>query len=246
MQITGNATVASGGPIDVVRVFNWPTGDLAAIATPNESGDWTATIETTGDYGITYIAEGHQPITHGPYFIETGSADLPTVIGESFGGGFYAGDIEDGGQWYKLIVADIEADVYGLPWGGYGTDLQAATSNTNGPANTEAMAAAGPGVHPAAEHCLNWRGGGFDDWYMPARSELQVIYENLGHDRSPPAGFESGGAQAFHASNYYWSSTQGSSTNAWYRRFSDGHESYTSKNYTYRRVRPVRRLAFNP
>lgn len=239
MQITGNATVASGGPIDAVRVFEWPTGALAAIATPDESGNWTATIETTGDYGVTYIAEGHQPITHGPYFIETGSAGLPTVIGEAFGGGFYAGDIEDGGQWYKLIVADIEADVGGLPWGGYDIDLQAATSTTNGPANTEAMR--GASTYEAGNHCLDYRGGGFDDWYMPARSELQAIYENLGHNKTPPAGFESGGAQAFHASDYYWCSTQYSANYAWYRRFSDGFESNFLKYHTNRRVRPVRR-----
>jgi hypothetical protein len=244
MQIAGNATVASGGPIDAVRVFEWPTGALAAIATPDESGDWTATIETTGDYGVTYIAEGHQPITHGPYFIETGSASLPTVIGEAFGGGFYAGDIEDGGQWYKLIVADIEADVYGLKWMDPRGDWPQAVSNTDGPSNTLSMA--GDARFEAVNHCLDYRGGGFDDWYMPARSELQVIYENLGHNKTPPAGFESGGAQAFHASNYYWCSTQNSATLAWTRRFSDGNESGYYKNFTTTRVRPVRRLAFNP
>ena len=243
MQITGNATVASGGPIDAVRVFEWPTGDLAAIAAPDENGDWAAEITTTGDYGITYIAEGHQPITHGPYFIETGTAGLPAVIGEAFGGGFYAGDIEDGGQWYKLIVADIEADIKGLPWGGYGTDLAGANSATNGPANTEAMR--GTATYEAGNHCLDYRGGGFDDWYMPARNELTAIYQNLGLDKSPPADFQTGGAQAFDAS-YYWCSTQRSSGGAWGRTFSDGYESNTSKDSTSIRVRPVRRLAFNP
>src|SRR5690554_3091684 len=169
---------------------------------------------------------------------------LPTVIGEASGGGFYAGDIEDDGQWYKLIVADIEADVSGLPWGGYGTDLQAATSTTNGPANTEAMR--GTATYEAGNHCLDYRGGGFDDWYMPARSELAAIYENLGHSKAPPAGFESGGAQAFNAS-YYWCSTQGSSGNAWVRRLSDGDEhAGVNKSSTVPRVRPVRRIPFTP
>jgi len=169
---------------------------------------------------------------------------VPTVIGEAFGGGFYAGDIEDDGQWYKLIVADIEADVSGLPWGGYGTDLQAATSTTNGPANTEAMR--GTATYEAGNHCLDYRGGGFDDWYMPARSELAAIYENLGHSKAPPAGFESGGAQAFNAS-YYWCSTQGSSGNAWVRRLSDGDEhAGVNKSSTVPRVRPVRRIPFTP
>lgn len=244
MQITGNATTASGDPADFVRVFSWPDMELTSTAVPDINGDWAAEVTVSGDYGVTYIALGCQPITHGPYLIETGSSGLPTVIGEASNGGFYAGDIEDGGKWYKLIVADIEAGVYGLPWGGYGTDLAGAKSATDGPANTEAMR--GTATYEAGNHCLDYRGGGFDDWYMPARSELQAIYENLGHDKTPPAGFESGGTQAFHSSRYYWCSTQSSSSNAWSRRFSDGDESSTNKYKTYRRVRPVRRLEFNP
>jgi len=245
MQITGNVTTASGAPADWVRVFVWPDQELVAIAKPDEEGNWAANIEVTGHYGLTYIAEGCQPITHGPYYIEASAPALPTVIGEAFGGGFYAGDIEDGGKWYKLIVADVEADVSGLRWATSTIDLPAATSATNGPANTQAMA--GDSRLPAGNHCLDYRGGGFDDWYMPARNELAVLYQNLGFNQpSCPAEFRSGGAQAFHSSDYYWSSTQYSSTGAWYRRFSDGYETGSSKAITANRVRPVRRLEFTP
>lgn len=245
MQITGNATTASGGPADFVRVFSWPDQELVSTAVPAANGDWAAEITTTGDYGITYIATGCQPITHGPYFIEAGGAALPEVIGEPFGGGFYAGDIEDDGKWYKLIVADIEADVYGLKWMYPRGDWSQAESATDGPGNTLSMA--GDARFEAGNHCLDYRGGGFDDWYMPARSELQAIYENLGHDRNPPLGFESGGAQAFNASDYYWCSTRRSDIYAWFRRFDNGYESgYGVENGTPTRVRPVRRLEFTP
>lgn len=170
---------------------------------------------------------------------------LPTIIGEAFGGGFYAGDIEDGGKWYKLIVADVEADVYGLRWATDSINLSAATSDTNGPANTQAMA--GDSRFPAGNYCLDYRGGGFDDWYMPARAELEVLYQNLGFNQPDcPAEFQSGGAQAFHSSDYYWSSTQSSSIRALTRRFSDGDESNHTKTTTARRVRPIRRLEFTP
>ncbi|GGE75990.1 hypothetical protein GCM10011533_30460 [Streptosporangium jomthongense] len=246
MQITGNATTASGDPADFVRIFSWPDQELVSTAVPAANGDWAAEIAATGDYGITYIAAGCQPITHGPYFIEAGGASdpLPTVIGEAAAGGFYAGDIEDGGKWYKLIVADIEADVYGLKWMDPRGDWPQAESNTDGPGNTLSMA--GDARFEAGNHCLDYRGGGFDDWYMPARSELQVIYENLGHNKTPPVGFESGSAQAFSSSDYYWCSTQYSSDSAWRRRFSDGDEGNSYKNSTSRRVRPVRRLEFTP
>lgn len=241
MQITGNATTASGAPADHVRVFTWPDQELVSTATPDPNGDWSATVEVTSDYGITYIAEGCQPITHGPYYLEVagGSGPLPTVIGEAAAGGFYAGDIEDGGQWYKLIVADVEADVEGLRWMKPADNWPQAESRTDGPSNTESMR--GDDRFDAGNHCLDYRGGGFDDWYMPARDELTVIYENLGLDRSPPAEFAAGASQAFNDGARYWCSTQHSSSYAWSRRFSDGNEGYSNKYSTSRRVRPVRR-----
>lgn len=244
MQITGNATTASGEPADFVRVFSWPDMELTSTAVPDTNGDWSAEVTVSGDYGVTYIALGCQPITHGPYLIETGSSGLPTVIGEASNGGFYAGDIEDGGKWYKLIVADVEADVKGLPWMDPRGNWPDAESLTNGPANTESMR--GDSRFDAGNHCLDYRGGGFDDWYMPARSELTAIYNNLGLNKSPPADFQSGGTQAFHSSDYYWCSTQYSSNVAWIRRFSDGYELNTFKDKTDKRVRPVRRLEFTP
>src|SRR5690554_528861 len=96
---------------------------------------------------------------------------LPSVIGESFGGGFYAGDIEyPDGQWYKLIVADKSADIAGANarWKTTPTTSVGTDSLIDGGANTAAMVTAGISQHPAANHCISHRGGGFEDWYMPA------------------------------------------------------------------------------
>jgi len=70
MAISGNATTAEGLPVDFVRIFSWPTSELVGVALPNENGDWTHEVPLTKDYGLTYIAAGCQPITHGPYYIE--------------------------------------------------------------------------------------------------------------------------------------------------------------------------------
>jgi len=59
--------------------------------------------------------------------------------------------------------------------------------------------------------------------------------------------FKTGGPQALHASDYYWTSTQGSASSAWQQIFSDGSQTTTLfKDYTSRRVRPVRRVPVNP
>jgi len=127
-------------------------------------------------------------------------------------------------------------------------------------------------THPAAEFCEGLTIGGFSDWYMPARNELEVCYYNLkpttvlnnttvginpnavpARARNYTAGtpaqttaadfITSTGAQAFLAvSPDYWSSTENSANNAWYKYFREGFQGGTSKNNLLR-VRAVRRVA---
>lgn len=186
-----------------------------------------------------------QPIAHGPVDIEWGeeppAPDLPTIIGEFFQGGYYIGDIEDQGQMYKVLVAPIEADVYGLQWKTANNTTAGTDSLTDGWSNTWSM---NIGDHPAASHCLDYRGGGHDDWYMPAKNELNLFWLNIAPGKTQVPEFQSGGEQALHGSQYYWASTQYSSNFAWSQRFSDGYQGSTSKTSTYRRARPVRRLPF--
>lgn len=61
----------------------------------------------------------------------------------------------------------------------------------------------------AIEMCKNYRGGGYDDWYLPKKDELNLIYLNL-----RKTGKISG-------DDLYWSSTQASGNSAWSQRFSD-------------------------
>lgn len=222
---------------------------------PAEEPEWWNAMESIPQPVGTAMLQAtrhYQPIAHGPVDLTWDEAppapDLPTIIGEPFGGGFYAGDIESDGQWYKLIVADVVADITGSDsrWKTASSTTPNTGHLTDGLANTSAMIAAGIELHPAASHCIDHRGGGNADWYMPAKDELNVIYQNLGYNRpNCPPDFQSGGPQAF-SNAYYWASTQYSSSYAWGQRFSDGLQNYTSKDRTTRRVRPVRRLPFNP
>lgn len=173
---------------------------------------------------------------------------LPSEIGEPFGGGFYAGDIESDGQWYKLIVADISADITGVNsrWKTTDTGTPNTAHLTDGVANTAAMIAAGIELHPAAAHCTDHRGGGNADWYMPAKDELREIIWNLWYDApNCPPDFLTGGPQAFTYA-YYWASTQYSSEYGWINLRSRGALTGARKNVADYRVRPVRRIQFNP
>ena len=78
--------------------------------------------------------------------------------------------------------------------------------------------------------CRNYRGGGYSDWYLPTKDELNNIYQNLGR------------TGIITTNDWYWSSSPGDGyIYAWAQRFSDGYQDnpYYGKDNTYC-VRAVR------
>lgn len=63
----GKAKRYDGSTIDYVQIFNWATGQCLGVAVPNTQGIWTYNYYRDLVCGITYVADGCQPITHGPY-----------------------------------------------------------------------------------------------------------------------------------------------------------------------------------
>lgn len=62
----------------------------------------------------------------------------------------------------------------------------------------------------AKKLCKDFRGGGYDDWYLPTTDELNLVYRNL-----RKKGIISG-------NSWHWSSSQANNYDAWTQRFSDG------------------------
>jgi hypothetical protein len=122
--------------------------------------------------------------------------------GDEMGGGFFAGQTNVGGTIYNLILAPIQVGpLLGQKGGQFPTAIKngaGASGVTTGETNfgslvTQQMSNNGS---PAAEFIIidtqgpnagtyditNSTGtgiGGFNDWYMPAQNELQVIYYYL-------------------------------------------------------------------
>jgi hypothetical protein len=132
----------------------------------------------------------------------TGKQKFPAVIGEPFGGGFFAGYIShtaDGNPTHALIVAPRATGATGtgytlttnLLWADSTVNVPAsatligANSVFDGKANTDLMMSLiadstySAGAFPAAQFCADLSIGGFADWYLPARLELDIAYENL-------------------------------------------------------------------
>jgi hypothetical protein len=123
-------------------------------------------------------------------WVITGSQPFPAVIGEEFGGGYFAGYIShtaDGNPTHALIVAPRATGATGggytlttnLQWKTTQTTTAGTTSDFDGAANTAAMVTAGIADHPAANFCVGLNIGGFTDWYLPSRYELDIAYFNL-------------------------------------------------------------------
>lgn len=78
----------------------------------------------------------------------------------------------------------------------------------------------------------NYLGGGYDDWYLPNKEELNYIYKNLRRDD-----FISG-------DEWFWSSSEIDYNFAWIQRFSDGLNTYGTNKKNPCFVRAVRAFSF--
>lgn len=161
------------------------------------------------------------------------------VIGEFYGGGYCIGSItidddEDQGT-YAIIMAEPAGQSSSRQWKTGATATAGTTSLDNGLRNTLAMIANNEAAHPAAAHCHNYDGGGFNDWYLPSKAELQLYWTN----RAELA------ALSISGSSYYWTSTQDTTANAWRQYMSNGAQASASKTTNYA-VRPVRRVRIFP
>lgn len=66
-KITGRAKKFDGTAIDYVSIFNWSDGKCIAQVLPDASGAWQYSYSKNINVGVTYVADGCEPITHGPY-----------------------------------------------------------------------------------------------------------------------------------------------------------------------------------
>lgn len=146
------------------------------------------------------------------------------LIGQAWAGqgGIFAGDFRAGdGSIYGLIVA-AEQDIGRATWGANGErDL----SDWDGLANTKALRKECPAAKLAAEYTRD----GHDDFYLPARRELQLGAANL-HD-------------TFGKESWYWTSTPRAEHHAWAVDFERGDTIYYQRLHEFR-VRPFRRFIY--
>ncbi len=150
----------------------YPGGIISAtpptVSTASAKGVWTLSE------ALAYKQAGVWPSPPPPF---------PTVIGQAYGGGYYAGQISTTANsvaTHYLIVGPVSTAQSTLAWKNVNTATPGADSVIDGPQNTADMVADGNAtVYPCAHFCNNLSTGGQTDWYMPAKNELEVCYYNL-------------------------------------------------------------------
>jgi len=270
------ATVAFTAPASnggtAITSYTATSSPAGGTGTLSQAGSGTITVTgLTGGTSYTFTVKATNGVGEGPASAASNSVTTSLVIGQAFGGGFFAGQIGTSSvATHNLIVGPFSTAATILQWKNALSATPGADSVIDGPQNTADMVADGDsGVYPAAHFCNDLTIGGFSDWYMPAQNELEVCYFNLkpgtiSNDTSSginpnavparasnytsgnpaqtsAAAFQEGGAEAF-AATTTWSSTDAYiSTSARIQDFNNGAQGDNFKVDSFR-VRAVRRI----
>ena len=136
------------------------------------------------------------------------------------------------------LIAAVENQSNGIRWynGSYVTTGATGTAIGTGSANTTTIITeqGAPAISYAAGLARAYEGGGYTDWFLPSKDELNKMYENIGQGNVLGLGNVGNFINA-----YYWSSTENGNSLAWEQNFASGLQLFNRKDST-TNVRAVR------
>lgn len=231
-----SANFSAGGSIIIGADTRSCTSGLAGSLRWNSStscmeycdgtNDWTCSDNLTVNVSVTNV--GCTPDSTCPNVGDVCSGDGTGGGNPKFAGCmcYYDANSADAGTCKALYAAQADQSTSSMWKIEIGTDDITTDSMEDGIINDGQVADSTD--FPAFKLCKDLSDGGYTDWYLPARRELDLLWLN----KDAITGF---------ASNYYWSSSEFNTSNAWYQLFGTyGYFNSNNKN-TSRYVRCVRR-----
>jgi hypothetical protein len=157
---------------------------------------------------------------------DPGLGDVRYTIGDTGPAGGIVFYVIDGGL-HGLEAAPADQGL--AAWGCYLTSITGAdgTAVGTGAQNTYDILGDCSETGTAAEIANAYTYGGYGDWFLPSKGELNLLYQQ----KNVVGGFASG---------IYWSSSEYNSYDAWQQHFTNGGQLFNFKNDDARRVRAVR------
>ncbi len=154
-----------------------------------------------------------------------GTSATIVSVGDTYRGGKVAYILQEGDAGYDpnvqhgFIASLSDNGGINIKWGCNNSSISGAdgTAISTGNQNTIDIEAGCPDAGIAADVCANLVSGGYDDWYLPSRDELNKLYLN----RAIIGNF---------TTNIYWSSSENTANNAYGQNFNDGTISTLNKN----------------
>jgi hypothetical protein len=176
-------------------------------------------------------------LTSAPYSLYSLAADTANYARAAAGGtgSHYIGEYYEGGIVFYVdasgqhgLISATADQTTTMPWynGTFTTTNAIRDGIGAGIYNTQLIIAnQGPGSY-AAQYCANYRGGGYGDWYLPSKYELNLLY----FQQAVVGGF---------INDNYWSSTEADSIAVSGENFANG-DVYNSGKSQYHYVCAIR------